>query len=267
MMSEDAHANFPVGSAFLDMQTGASSAVSEATDKFLRESGEKLPTTFENLGTALSLMYRAACCAWGCNGGDHQLEWLAGRIINQATASFSLIRAASYDESLMLTRGVGEIANLLWLFQNDQSQLKAWQEATRKERMSNFGPAAVRKRLESLQEMGPPIDSQRYQKLCEVGTHPVPGLAPSHYMATGRPLLTGILQPVGVYVATTELAFSVAMCAVPISTLILKDKKARQSLFDASIVLTRSLGAFTVLNYEELLSEAMSKSSDRRQAH
>ena len=206
MMSEGAHAAFPVGSAFLDLQIGASNSVAEATDAFLRESGEKLPATLESLGTTLSLMYRAACCAWGCNGGDHQLEWVAGRVINQSTASFSLIRAASYDESLMLVRGIGEIANLLWLFQSDQPQLQAWQEASRKERLSNFGPAAVRKKLESLQGMGPPIDNQRYQKLCEVGTHAVPGLAPSHYSATGRPLLTGIFQPVGVYVATTELA-------------------------------------------------------------
>jgi hypothetical protein len=167
----------------------------------------------------------------------------------------------------MLSRGIGEIANLLWLFQSDRPQLQVWQKASRKERLSSFGPAAVRKRLEALQKMGPPIDNLRYQKLCEVGTHPVPGLAPSHYSATGRPLLTGIFQPVGVYVATTELAFSVAMCAVPISTLVLKDKNARQALFDASITLTRSLGAFTVLNYEELLSEAIRKAFDRGQAH
>ena len=57
------------------------------------------------------------------------------------------------------------------------------------------------------------------------------------------------------------------MCAVPVSTLVLKDKKARQALFDASIILTQSLGAFTVLNYEELLVEAVGKASNRQQIH
>lgn len=266
-MSDGAHAEFPSGTDFLDLQVKASQMAAEATDPFLRESGEKLPATVENFGNVLSLMYRAACCAWGCGGGDHQLEWLAGRVINQSTASYALIRSASYDESLMLTRGVGEIANLLWLFQNDQPQLQIWRESDRKERLNGFGPAAVRKKLASLQKMGPPIDGARYQKLCEVGTHPVPSLPPSHYSATGRPLLTGIFQPVGVYVATTELAFAVAMCAVPISTLLLKDKQARQSLFDASLTLTRSLGAFTVLNYDEMLERVIKEKPDEIQVH
>lgn len=39
--------------------------------------------------------------------------------------------------------------------------------------------------------------------------------------------------------------------------MVLKDERARQKLFDSSIALVRSLGAFTILNYEELLAMAM----------
>ena len=118
MPTDDLLTDFPVGLAFFDMQRRATDQSAKVTDEMQRLSGVKLPATTEGLGTVLSLMYRAACCAFGCNGGNHQLEWLVGRVVNQANAAFGLIRSASYDESLMLTRGIGEIANLLWLFQN-----------------------------------------------------------------------------------------------------------------------------------------------------
>jgi hypothetical protein len=252
------HPHFPAGFEFLEQHLRVSEKAAAVTDHLQRTSGDKLPKTTQGLGTVLSLLYRAACCSWGCNGGDHQLEWLVGRVVNQGNASFSLIRAASYDESLVLTRGIGEIANLFWLFQHDTTQLTAWQNADRRERLNNFGPAGVRKRLTEIGGMGPPIDSDRYQRLCEIGTHPVPNTAPSHFSGIGRPVLSGLVQPVGVYVATTELAFAVAMSAIPVAAVVIKDPEARQQLFDASVTLVRSLGSFTVLNYEELLAQVKS---------
>jgi len=259
MPPDDQPTTFPVGLEFFDLHRKTAEQASETTEQMQRHSGIKLPATTEGLGTVLSIMYRAACCGFGCNGGDHQLEWLVGRVVNQANAAFSLIRSASYDESLMLTRGIGEIANLLWLFQNDSSTKDAWRNADRRERMNRFGPAAVRKALNQLGGIGPPVDDARYQKLCEVGTHPVPGIAPSHFTGTGRPVLSGLVQPVGVYVATTELSYAVAMCGTPTATIVIQDQEMRQSLFTASVTLIRSLGSFTVLNYEEKLAELQSK--------
>jgi hypothetical protein len=256
-MTEDEHASFPVGAEFLELQRSAFEATETFTKDFSASAGIKLPATVENLGSVLSFMYRAACCAWGCQGGDHQLEWLIGRVVNQANAAYQLIQYASYDESLVLTRGIGEIANLLWLFQEFPTELKNWQGTDKRARLQNYGPAAVRKKLVGVKKMGPPIDNDRYQRLCEVGTHPVPALAPSHFTASGRPILSGMVQHVGIYVCMTELGFAAGMCGVATSTIVLKDERARQRLFDSSIALVRSLGAFTILNYEELLAKAM----------
>lgn len=257
MLSDEAHANFPLGSEFLELQRSAFEAAAEFTDAFSKTSGEKLPASVHGYGTVLSLMYRVACCAWGCQGGDHQLEWLVGRVVNQAYAAYHLIQCASYDEALMLTRGVGEIANLLWLFQQDSSEQAAWASATRRARLTDYGPMGIRKKLEKFQGMGPPIDEKRYQRLCEIGTHPVPGLAPSHYTGTGRPILSGAVQHVAIYVCTTELAYAVAMCGVPTSAIVMMHQSARQQLFDASMKLVRTLGSFTILNYEELLQKIL----------
>jgi hypothetical protein len=253
---------FPVGRAFLDLTQELGDASSKNTDKFCAGAGESLPQTMEATGTTLSVLYRLACCYYGCRGGDHQVEWLAGKFVNQAVAVHRLVRAAQYDEALMLIRGMGEIANLLWLFFQGRSELVAWKAADKKARLNNFGPAAVRRRLEALSvELGPPIDAERYAALCEIGTHPTPGLAPGHYSGTGRPVLGAILQEVGIFVCVNELAYTVAMAAIPMVVLLEGNDDLKAEVKEHSVRLLRSIGSFTVLNYEEGLREALKRAA------
>jgi hypothetical protein len=190
----DTISKFPIERAFLELTQELADASSKRSDKFCAEAGKSLPHTLDAIGTVLSMLYRLACCNYGCRGGDHQTEWLAGKFVSQAVSTHRLIRAAQYDEALMLIRGMGEIANLLCLFYEDRGELAAWKTADKKARLNNFGPAAVRRRLEALSSLGPPIDADRYSALCEIATHPTPGLAPGHYSGSGRPVLGVILQ-------------------------------------------------------------------------
>jgi hypothetical protein len=112
----DTISKFPIERAFLELTQELADASSKSTDKFCAEAGKSLPQTMDATGTVLSMLYRLACCYYGCHGGDHQVEWLVGKFVNQAVSAHRLVRAAQYDESLMLIRGMGEIANLLWLF-------------------------------------------------------------------------------------------------------------------------------------------------------
>lgn len=172
-----------------------------------------------------------------------------------------LLRAGHYDESLVLTRGIGEIANLLCLFKNDPAELSGWKTATRSERLNNFGPAAVRKKIEKLGNIAASIDEERYRKLCEVGAHPVPGFAPGHYTGTGRPILSGIMQETGVFVCTTELGYAAAVAALWLIEPLGPSQEIKQLLFDKAVALMRSLGAFTILNYEELNAKALQQNA------
>jgi hypothetical protein len=252
--------SLPTGVEFLDHLTKAYDRPAAPTDQFLREGGKKLPKNAEHLGDTLAYLYGIACCMWGCKGGDHTLEWLAGRVCNQALGSFRLIRCGSYDESLMLTRGIGEIANLLWLFKCDQANIVSWKTADRKTRLNVYGPAAVRKAIETFGDK-PPIDAQRYQKLCEVGTHPVPGNAPGHFTGTGRPVLGGFFQEVGVFVCMNELGLAVASSALPLAILSGFAKERRQAVFDVAYKLVQNLGGFDINSYEGLLEKALSGSN------
>ena len=260
-MRPDQNDDFPTGSDFLKQQQALIDEFSATADSFASQSGRALPATLQNLGTVLSFQYRLACCAWGCKGGDHQVEWLAGRIVNQALSAHRLIRAGFYDEALMLVRGIGEMANLLWLFGKDSAALSDWRKASTGERQRKYSPFAVRLRLEELVEIGPPIDRARYAKLCEVGTHPMPHFAPGHYSGTGRPVLGCLLQPAGVYVSVTELGYAVAMCSYPLIKLLEPEEEVCKRLHWAVARLVRELGAFTVLNYEALLKDARNPTS------
>lgn len=246
--------HLPQGMEFLEYIAAVYNRQAEVTDKFIREGGKKLPKNAEYLGDTLAYLYGYACCLWGCKGGDHTLEWLSGRVCNQALASLTLVKCGSYDEALMLARGIGEIANLLWLFQADQTNISIWKSSNRKLRLKEFGPAAVRSKIEALGQE-PPISKQRYQNLCEVGTHPVPGNAPGHFSGTGRPVLGGFLQEAGVFVCMSELGLAVAGAAVPLCVLSGLDKSLQNEIFAASVKLVDNLGAFDINSYEELLAK------------
>lgn len=69
-MTEDEHASFPEGLAFLELQKAAFDAAESVTKDFSTSAGVKLPATVENLGSVLSILYRTAYCAWGCGGSS-----------------------------------------------------------------------------------------------------------------------------------------------------------------------------------------------------
>jgi hypothetical protein len=225
---------------------------SNRTEKLI--GGVKLPATLRGLGNTLKLLYETATCTPSCGGGDHQAEWLVGRVVNHAMGSYRLVRAGLYDESLVLTRGIGEIANLFALFET-QTEFDEWKTLGRRERMTRFGPKAVRDRIRSATGRNPFIDDDRYRKLCEVGTHPVPGVAPGHFTGSGTPILGGIVQLAGLQVALTELGFAVAMAAIPVPKLITSNSDHGVALRKEALQLLRSLGSTTIMNYEEVLQE------------
>ena len=105
-------------------------------------------------------------------------------------------------------------------------------------------------------ELGPPVDNDRYAALCEIATHPTPRMAPGHYSGVGKPSLGAVLQEVGVFVCINELAYAIAMVAIPITVLVEAGDEIKKDVKRRSVHLLRSIGSFTILNYEEGLRKA-----------
>lgn len=262
MLTDEDHRSFPTGLAFLDMTQQAADEGSSLADEFMRKGGKSLPATIELLGTVLSLMYRAAACGWGCSRGDHQVEWLCGRAVNQGMSAFRLIRAGSYDEALMLVRGIGEMANLLWLFMMDAKMLSEWKTASRGKRINEFGPGPVRDKLKKIPPIFAPIDDKRYRLLCEFGAHPVPAFRPGEYNHLGRPILGVLVQELGVMVTVNELSYATATCATAFTKLLTLPEKEKIELKDRSVALFRAIGGIQIVNLDEIRTKAYSATQE-----
>ena len=178
----------------------------------LSEMGVKAPDCIAKLGTLLSLLYRVGCCAWGCRGCDHAVEYIIGRTVTSALSAVRLMRFGYYDEALGLVRNVAEIANLVYLFDATPSALTLWQSLNPAERRRRFSPVEVRRMLEATRG-GPLFDHDHYSLLCEVGSHVHPGTRPEAHNLRNRPILGAVLQPAGLLVALNELAAAVAAVA------------------------------------------------------
>jgi hypothetical protein len=227
---------FPEGTSFLDLVWRAEDTCVRETRERLPRRGRKAPECHARLGDLLSLLYRAACCFHGCSGGDHFTERIAGRVVSHALGSYRLLFSGYYDESLELSRNLGEVANLLWLFLHRPAQRERWHQSDKKTRMRDFSPVRIRLALEGA-GLPVPIDETRYAALCEVAVHAGPSTTPQTHNPLGVPTLGAVFQEAGFLVSLNELAGATGVCAgalVPLLTL--GDRRKRLTEMAASLL-------------------------------
>ena len=249
-MVDERTSSTPEGTEFLELAAELEERCRAETDSKLPEMGEKAPRTLEHLGTALSLLDRAASCWWGCKEGDHLVEYLLGRTASSAAASLSLLRRGFYDESLSLSRSLGEIANLFLLFRTDRSTFEEWRKASRGERLRRFSPQPVRQALET-RSMPLPITREHYSSLSELGSHITPETKPQAHNPRRRPTLGRVFQDMGVLMCLNELAYPVGVISATASALLDISPEPRALLKEQGVALVSSIGRAGVLTREE----------------
>lgn len=258
----DQHPNEPIvpeGLDFLRLVLEQEDQCEEHTRQRLIEMGEKAPQCLEHLGSVLSLLDRAASCFWECRGGDHIVEYLAGRVSSSARAALRLLYFGFYDESLLLTRGIGEVANLLFLFMKDSQVLGEWQRSSKKERLNGFTPVKIRLRLEAL-GIPVPIDEHRYTRLCEIAAHVTPQTKPQAHNPFGMPFNGAYFQEAGVLVSLNELAAATALVTVPLPQLLNLDEEKRKYFREAALKLLQFVGAVNVLSVQDIWEQIQNQS-------
>jgi hypothetical protein len=250
----------PTGVDFLNLVEKTEDDCSARSSAQLPEMGDKAPKTLEHLGTVLSLLDRLSSCHWGCKGGDHVAESLAGRCCSSARAAYRLLRHGYYDESLSLTRSVAEVANLLFLFWQDPAAFEQWKKANKGTRLREFGPAAVRKQLMAKdKDMPIPADTDRYTEFCEIATHVTPATRPQAHNPLQIPTLGGYFQPAGFLMALNEVSYMVAMAAFGASRIIKPEEEIATQIQLAAAELIRNTGSIDVLSIREGLQRLRQK--------
>lgn len=200
------------GSDFLAAIGAAESVCCAQSLRELATLGMSAPLSYECLGNTLSILYRESSCQFGCTGGDHFFQRMTAKVVSLSLASLRLALTGYYDEALSLTRSVGEIANLLFLFAAQPATLERWRVADDATRKREFGPVKIRLKLEEL-SLRPPVAADRYALLSEVGAHVAPGVAPQAFNEHGRATLGAQFQYQGLMVVLNELGVVVAEAA------------------------------------------------------
>ena len=197
--------------------------------------GEKGPRCYERLAPTLAVLEIAACCGLGCPGDDdpHFVQRLLGRVVANANAGLFLATSGYYDESLALSRNIGEVANLLWLFRCDNTSLSEWAAADGSARWIAFRPAEVRRKLKRLDQVIP-VEESEYSALSEVAAHVGPTTAPQTLGAHRRPNLGGFFSEEAFLVSLNELAWATGVTCFPAAGLLPAGSSKKQFLQTAA---------------------------------
>lgn len=249
----------PEGLEFIDLIIQQERGCETETQSLRNALGDKGPKCLAALGTSLSLLDRLASCWWGCNGGDHMLEYLTGRAVASAKGALRLSFGGYYDESLALTRSIGEIANLFALFAADAGTLTIWKEASNQERWREFRPAQVRRKLAQL-GAPQPVSDQRYAALCELAAHVNPGTRPQSH----NPLLISgmgaTFHQTGYLLTLNELAIPIAFVSVFAPAILKVQTSVSSHLVTAAEALAESIGSVNITDgHPRLTDEAIAK--------
>lgn len=246
----------PEGSAFLQLVWHQEDDCEVETDNWLKEAGKKAPACLQQIGTVLSLADRMASCWWECRGGDHVIEYICGRVTSNARAALRLLRFGFYDESLLLSRSLGEIANLLQLFFQEAGTLQDWKVSSKKELKDNFGPMKVRLRLEELQTP-PMIKQERYSLLCERAAHVQPETRPQAYNILGLPTVGANFQQEGVLLCLNEIALPLATAVFFGATVLDLHSEIKSEIFSATKNLVTKVGALEITKIDDYHSSVL----------
>lgn len=235
---EDSHRSF------LERVRELQEACSAATLRELPNMGHKAPRCFAELEHTVEMIDQYASCGWNCPGDDdpHVLQLLATRVMSSTVATLRLALAGHHDEALGLTRGIGELANLLWLFIMDPRAPARWYACSSNERWKQFRPARVRKRLRS-SGLHPPVDELEYSELSVRSVHFQPRAFPQRFSAGGRASSGARFCPEGFIISLNELGWCVGTFAKALAGGAEIDPDRKSLLSEQASALLAAVGA------------------------
>ena len=176
-------------------------------------SGQAGERVLNALGELLWWLDGIASCRWGCRGGDHEEEYLLGRISANAAAALLLVRRGYMDPASGVFRQLAEARNLLDLFTHSSWDHQEWLSSDERGRKDRYSAFNVRLKLERL-GVDPTLKEDGYQVLSKYGTHPGPGAEPRPHDSPEEPTVGTAYRP------AVGLSFTVAVATAVIGALL-----------------------------------------------
>lgn len=180
------------------------------------------------LNLAVETLFDFATCRSQCRGGDHIIENLLGRIVNQAIGGIMLDAGGLHDEALGMVRSIGEAANLLALFRVKPISYKKWATASEIERRRDFSPVKVRIVIEEANLIPIPMDKNAYDRMCDKYIHVNPSTSPNSHNKDGIRNVGGNVQFLGSVDFHQELSYTVMQAAMLAASILNRPEQLKE---------------------------------------
>ena len=239
---------FPSPSEFLDISRQLQDDTEKRALLAIPNVGEKLPKCYGLVGQTLYFLDAMGSCLGVCEPESHDITYLCARAASFGRASLRLTGMGHYDESLLLTRSVGEVANLLTLLAKDGTALTEWRDGTRR-----FAPKNVRNRLEKAfpgdRFIG--VDEETYGLLSRRTAHVNrQQLDLNAFNTLGVPTSGNRFQKAGLVICVNELAFPLALVCISSANLLGREIELHQRGRETALELIRNIGGVNLLEYQ-----------------
>lgn len=250
MTADAAGAGVPDGMGFLKLLQEMEDRCESRSLEALKDAGDNLPALVSDLGTVLKAADMAASCLHGCSKGHHAVEYLLTSVESYARAAIRLSLLGFYDESLTISRSVGEKANLFMLFVHEPTKLREWVASSEDERRRKFSAVKVRLALEQ-HSHAIPVDQTRYRALSGRGIHP--GGTPQDHNPERHPGTGGYFQEAGMFITLNEIGRQLAY-AYGLGVLLLDHLPThrRVELQQSAVRLAEKIGRLDLTTIEDL---------------
>ena len=103
---------------------------------------------------------------------EQTIQFIGGRLFNDAAAAFKLMLAGYYQISFSIQRDIFETGCLLDYFTSHPDKIKHWKQCSNKERQEFYRPVKIREALDKRDGFTQSERKEKYKILCEYASHP-----------------------------------------------------------------------------------------------
>ncbi len=120
---------------------------------------------------AMAIIYSLAHDHANTTDDELTVQYLGLRLFNSTASSLKLGLSGYYQSAFGLVRDVFETVALLDYMQTHRDQIAVWKASNKNQRITKFGPAAIRKALNERDQFPGNKRKQMYDRLSEYATH------------------------------------------------------------------------------------------------
>ena len=137
----------------------------------LIEAKQNLSDHLAMIHGAMAIIYALANDQVNASDDELTIQYLGLRVFNSTAASLKLSLSGYYQSAFALVRDIFETVALLDYLHTNPSQIAVWKTSDKNQRITEFGPGAIRNALNSRDQFSGNKRKEMYDRLSEYASH------------------------------------------------------------------------------------------------